>query len=116
MSDDRCTSDERDVVCDADNDIGADTTDSLWDTVEVCDNAIRTNIDDAHIPQQRRSDMLAGLSVDENRDVMRMGNFLKAIQDGDSVRFVATVTRVGQRTGIKDDAHRLFRYLSGAMR
>jgi hypothetical protein len=32
------------------------------------------------------------------------------------VRFVATVPRVGQRTGVKDDAHRLSRYLSGAMR
>ena len=108
--------DERDVIGDADNDIRADTADSLRDTVTVGDNPIRADIDNAHITQQRCGGMLAWLSVDENRDVMRMGNFLKAIQDGDGVRFVATVPWVGQRTSIKDDAHRLFRYLSGAMR
>lgn len=108
--------DERDVIGDADNDIRADTADSLWDTVTVGDNPIRADIDNAHITQQRCGGMLAWLSVDEYRDVMRMGNFLKTIEDSDGVRFVATVPWVGQRTSIKDDAHRLFRYLSGAMR
>lgn len=116
VCDDGCACDERDVVGDADKDIRANAPDSLWDTVTVGDNPIRADIDDAHIPQQCCGGMLTWLSVDENRDVMRMGNFLKTIEDGDGVRFVATAPRVGQRTGIKDDAHRLFRYLSGAMR
>jgi len=115
MSDDRCTSDERDVVRDADNYIGADTADSLWDSVEIGDNAIRANIDDASIPQQGSRDMVTRLSIDEDSDVMRMSYFLKTIQDGDGMRLVATVARVGQRTGIKYDAHRWFRYLSEAM-
>ena len=53
MRDDGGACDERDVVGDADNDIRADTADSLWDTVTVGDNPIRADIDDAHIPQQR---------------------------------------------------------------
>jgi hypothetical protein len=85
VCDNGCTGGEWDVVGDTDDDIRADAADNLGDTREVGNKPLCTDIDNGCIPEKSRGYFAAGFSVNEDRNVMVVRDFLQAIQDGDRV-------------------------------
>jgi hypothetical protein len=85
VCDNGCAGDEWDVVGDANDDIRADAADSLGDACEVGNKPPCSDIDYGCIPKKSLRYFPGGFSVNEDRNVMVVRDFLQAIQDGDRV-------------------------------
>jgi hypothetical protein len=85
VCDNGCAGDEWDVVGDADDDIRADAADSLGDACEVRHKPLCSDIDYGCIPKKSLRYFPGRFSVNEDRNVMVVRDFLQAIQDGDRV-------------------------------